>query len=172
MSNAARRWVGYTVIYLFVSLAGSFVYLTEPYISVAEVRTTGQLETIRSVFGLACEASYMFGYKGDQSLGKLTLVIPEGGIGPEDTEALVSDNSFELIGYRYKSIRRNFITGEYWETASDRFDVVEWHAIAPYKVQPLDENGNYKETSAPLGWRGSNPNALFTSEHQPERQGC
>lgn len=170
--KCALIFVGYALAALAV-ICGVFVlYLIEPHIAVSEVRITDRVETIRGEYGIACEATYMFGYKGDEDLGKLKLVLPDGGIDPESTEAAVPGNSFELTGYRYKAIRRNRITRHVDQVSSGRFDLVEWHVITPYNIYSFDEQGNYAQSSTPLGWEGRDDQLTFAANISRAHHGC
>lgn len=155
---------------LIVSMIGGLVYLAEPYVAVSEVRTTGNLETVRGIYGRACGEDFISGYEGDRSLGRLALVVQEGGIGPEETDAVVPDNVFEITGYRYKQVRRNLFTGKLEETPSPRFDVVKWHAIPPYRVS--DKQANIRQANTPLGWSSTDSAPKFLSSLPSRRGGC
>jgi hypothetical protein len=166
------RFVAYAIAALAIICGVLVLYLIEPHIAVSEVRITDRVESIRGEYGIACEAIYMFGYQGEQSLGKLSLVLPDGGMDPTTSEAAVPGNSFEFTGYRYKTIRRNRFTNAVAEIPSGRLDVVEWHAITPYNIYPFDEQGNYAQSNTPLGWKSRDDQSLFAAHVEFAHRGC
>ncbi len=160
----------YSMAFLLVCSLGLVAYLVEPWVIQTEVMATGKRETIQGLYGLACGEEFIEEFSTDESsLGKLVLVVPEGGIAPEETRAAVKDNLFVLAGYRYKIRRRNVFTGKITETRSPRFDVVAWHVVRPYRVF---ENGDYKQVNTPLGWTSQNPEALYQPPTASKNRGC
>ncbi len=160
----------YSMAFLIACFLGLVAYFEEPWVIKTEVMATGKRETIRGLYGLACGEEFIeeFG-AGETSLGRLVLVVPEGGISPETTAAAVHGNLFVLTGYRYKTRRRNLFTGKIEETRSPRFDLVAWHVVRPYQVY---KNGDYVQVNAPLGWTSQNPEALFQPPAASRHQGC
>lgn len=155
--------------FIFISL-GFFIYFAKPYIiEINEVRTTGKLETVHASWGRACGEEFLSeGYEGT----KLRLVVPEGGITPEDTNAIVSDNEFVITGYRYKKIHKNFLTGEIIEKRSQRFDIIKWHAVTPYEVYVKNKDVLTEKTNKPLGWQSPESEPKFASYSGRKSGGC
>lgn len=164
------RVISCSLLVMSVFLIGGILYFSKPWISVSEVRATDNLETILALYGRACEEDFLSEFKNDESLGRLTLVLPEGGVGPEDTEAVVPDNVFEITGYRYKKVRRNLLSGEIEEVPSRRFDVIEWRAIVSYSI--TDKHANISQVDTPLRWRSPDPEPVFIFNEQEDSDGC
>ena len=61
---------------LFVLAVGYLLYLAEPHVVVSEVRTTGNLETIRGLYGRACGEDFISELREDQDLGRLSQDSP------------------------------------------------------------------------------------------------
>jgi len=78
-----------------------------------------------ALYSRACEEDFISEFKDGESRGRLALVVPEGGIGPEDTNAAVRDNLFETTGYRYKRTRRNIFSGKVEEAQRRECPYVE-----------------------------------------------
>lgn len=164
------RTVLVTAALLVVTWIGLFVYISKPYIiEIEQVRTSGRVETIRAYWGRACGEEFL----SDKDSGvKLTLTVPEGGKTPSDTHAAVPDNLFIITGYRYKSVQKNFLTGEIKELPSPRVDVIKWHVVPPYRVYVNDGDALIKEINTPLGWQSQELEPRFTFYHRPEPGEC
>lgn len=164
------RITSYLVAILVMIWSGLFIYFTEPYIiELEEVRTTGKQETIQAYWGRTCGEDFI---SEGQPGTRLTLVVPENGITPADTHAVVPDNVFIITGYRYKSIQKNILNGDIKEIPSPRVDVISWYAVAPYSIYVDDKDVLIKQSTAPLGWQSTEPSPEFTYIKQAETGGC
>lgn len=164
------RIVTYTIAGLAAAWIGFFVYLSKPYIiEIDEVRTTGKLETVRAYWGRACGEDFLSeGRPGT----KLILTVPEGGITPRETNAVVPGNLFIITGYRYKRVQKNLLNGEVKEIPSQRFDVVKWHVVPPYEAYVDDKDVLIKKVNTPLGWKSHELEPNFTFYNRSESVGC
>lgn len=165
------RTAKYTMVAFFVAAIGGFVYVFEPYVvEVAEIRTTGRLETIYASFGLACGEEFISEDGSQDHEGRLHLVVPEGGKAIEQSDAAVPNNGFVITGYRYKTVRKNILNGRLEEVPSRRIDVVSWHVVSPYQVR--DGDGGIREVTEPLGWRNEDSHPKFSFSMQPVHGNC
>ena len=121
-------------------LAGIIVFLFKPYETLEEERTTNKLKTINTVYvnytgDPLCAKLYQH---KDGDISKITtpifLAIPEGMPSPDDGSTAYSNNVFNITGYEYKFVKRNLLTGNAEYSDSNRFDVISWKIVPPYKV--------------------------------------
>jgi len=129
-----------TILILVLILAGVFIFLFKPYETLKEERSTNEIKIIHAVF---------INYTGDDSCAKLYRynnndvskitspvfpALPEGMPAPDDGRTAYANNSFKLTGYDYKFVKRNMLTGTVESSESNRFDVISWEIVQPYKV--------------------------------------
>lgn len=136
------------LILIFV-LAGILVFLLKPYERLEEVRTSNQLNAINAVFvNFTGDASCakLYRYK-DGNISMISSPIFPALAGnmppPDDGPTAYSDNIFKLTGYDYQFIKTNLLTHNKISQKSNRFDVVSWEIVPPYKVwtEKTDEDG-------------------------------
>jgi hypothetical protein len=159
--RAVVRWVllgfGGLVAFCGLALVGLYIYITEPYLSVTEVRLTSTPKTVKLQYIVACEGAFY-------ELGTNVIFDPQLPDGAPElpSEAFLVANTFVFTGYPYKALIRNIVTGRVTESHSRRFDTVEWHLITPYVVWDSEKDEEVTK-DAPLGWRASSAQPAFVA---------
>ena len=140
-----------SVLVIFLILAGIFVYLFEPYITLDRERvstTPIEIETIYvNVTGEpGCAKLYKLDMTNKQNPVTTNfpvfLYLPDDMASPENGNYSYSDNMFTLKGYEYKWVKKNLVTGKNVEYPAERFDVIYWRIHPPYKIWASMENSD------------------------------
>lgn len=126
-----------------VTLIVGYFYLFQPHMTFKEVRISSKPDEVDAVYvnvtgNPSCAKLYrlesMDNGKPVASDDPLFLAMPKGLPSPEDGKLACSDNLFLIKGYGYQFEERNKLTGHSKITPSNRFDVVAWEVITPYKI--------------------------------------
>jgi hypothetical protein len=172
--NVLRRVFRYLLITVGTLLAVASVaylcllfYAYKPYIEVTEVRASDQLQTVRITSTMGCEDPH---YEADDGRRYMPLVPTDGKDVGDGIGLFVTGNSFILTGYPYKARLRNIFTGKVVEQHSERFDVVAWNIVVPYRRPGV--NGEDIESNEPLGWKSEELNPMFANSVQKQSSGC
>jgi hypothetical protein len=153
---------------IVVALLALLIFARKPYLEIEEVRASTQPQTLQVTSAMGCEESYYVAADGRRYIP----YVPDGGKELEqDFQVFITGNNFVLTGYPYKTVLRNVFTGAVVEERSERFDVLAWSIIVPYKTQ--GENGEDLEGSKPLNWKSIDPAPTFAARaDRPHSSGC
>lgn len=148
----------------FMALLFEVIYLSEPYIEETEMRSTSVPQTVEVTWYVNCGEDY---YE-DEIKKHYDPRVPIGGVAPVVRPIMSSGTRFVLVGYPYKALRRNIVTGSINERRSERFDVVEWHVVTPYLIWDGEKD---VESNKRLEWKGNNSDAQFFAQSDRRRKG-
>jgi hypothetical protein len=160
-----------------VAVLIGYCYLFRPYLAIKEVRISTNPEEIRAVYvnvtgnPLCAKLYRLERMEGDEPVASddpIFLALPNSLPSPEDGNYAYSDNLFLLEGYRYQIEERNKLTGNKKTTPSNRFDVIAWEVIAPYKIWKKENSDNttpieVATANAPMKYR------MKSSDHGPSK---
>lgn len=137
-------------IMIMVFIVG-YGYLFQPHITFEEVRISNKPQEIKAVYvnitgDPLCAKLYrlerMEKGKPVASDEPIFLALPKDLPSPEDGKLAYSDNLFILSGYRRQFEERNKLTGKLKASPSNRFDVIAWEVIPPYKQWRKKDSGS------------------------------
>lgn len=118
-----------------------YVFVMQPYIVLEEVRVSDKPETVAAVYvNITGEPYCTKLYRVASNKGKKTAdmnkplfpALPVDIPAPDDDSHAYHDNVFILIGFSYKIVVKNLITGDEKARRSPRFDVTAWKLAPPY----------------------------------------
>lgn len=121
-----------------------YLFLFQPHITFKEVRISSKPDEIVAVYvnitgNPSCAKLYrlerMENGKPVASDDPIFLTMPKDLPSPEDGKLACTDNVFHMKGYGYQFEQHNKLTGHSRITPSNRFDVVAWEVITPYKIR-------------------------------------
>lgn len=165
-----HRIAAYLSLAVIATLSALSIYLSRPWIiEIAELRSTGELETIHAYWGRACGEDFL---SEEATLLHLDIYVPQGGMTPAESGATVPDNLFVITGYRYKRIEKNYLTGKVREYPSGRVDAIEWHVVPPYQAYVDDPDVLIEEMSTPLGWMSLEAAPEFSHNQRNNSHEC
>ncbi len=141
--------IGWVVGVMAVLVLCIVFQLTDPHIEWTRVRASSLIEEIEVEYvGYACSgtdprlAEVLHGPDGDILADEpFQLALPDQVPSPEDSVAAVPGNRFLLRGFRHNSVSRNRITGATTTQPSLYLELMEWEAVAPYRVWSHDVDG-------------------------------
>ncbi|MBT1064087.1 hypothetical protein KJY73_10910 [Bowmanella sp. Y26] len=139
-----------------------FFWLFQPFSSFSEERLSSQPERVTVVYVTVtgdpqCTKLYKLDSWQDNkpiaSKEPVLLALPERLPSPEDGDYAYADNVFELTGFRYQFQESNRLTGSVAVRPSNRFDLVAWTIVTPYKrwkTVTTDPNDPFETSNQPL----------------------
>lgn len=139
------------MLIISATIVVGYCYLFQPHIAFVEVRISKKPNEMKAIYvnvtgdPLCAKLYRIERMKGDEPIAgnePLFLALPKGMPSPEDGKFAYSGNLFLIEGYGYQYEERNKLTGKIKTTPSNRFDVIAWEVIAPYKVWKNSDPGN------------------------------
>ena len=154
--SGVRRVILVT-LFILTSLAGLYIFVSEPYWRYRETRHSAEPETITVIYwgyqqigdhpdiGYCPHFTQRFLERVRMTNGTfaslridlaLSLAFAYGSPSPEDEGLTVGGNQFRITGYRYDGFEVNVLTGRQRKVPypPQRFDVVTWEVMAPYGI--------------------------------------
>jgi hypothetical protein len=137
------------LLIFFLALTGVVVFLLKPYEIIEEVRTSDHPAKVNAVFvnftgDASCAKLYRYAGSNISAISSpIFPALPEEIPPPDEGLIAYSNNIFKLTGYEYQLVKKNLLTGSTVSQTSNRFDVISWEIVPPYKIwtEKTDKDG-------------------------------